>query len=79
MLANQDQGLTLSDVSRIYNMIGQNELALNCGTDRDDQTTVVSHSFLRHHSSPFAISTILDIVSSIDIRLAFWNLNITVS
>jgi hypothetical protein len=78
MLANQDQGLTLSDVSCIYNMIGQNELALNCGTDRDYETTVLSHSFLRH--TPLcAINTILDIVSSIDILLAFWNLNITFS
>jgi hypothetical protein len=55
MLETQDQGATLSDIPSIYNMIGQNKLALNCGTDRVDETTVLSHSFLRHHP-PFALS-----------------------
>ena len=37
-------------------MIGQIRLALNCGTDRDDETAVLSRSFLRH-IPPFCIST----------------------
>jgi len=63
-----DQGLTRSNVCFSSDMIGQDELALSCGTDRDEGAPpVLSHLFLRH---PFcAINNILDTVSSFDILL----------
>jgi hypothetical protein len=47
----QSQGLATNIVSSSRNVIGQYDLALKCGTDRDDETTVRSYSFLRH--TPF--------------------------
>jgi hypothetical protein len=42
-------GSCLQQCSNSVHMIGREELALKCGTGRDDETAVLSHSFLRHN------------------------------
>jgi hypothetical protein len=60
-----------------HNVIGQYDLAFKCGTDRDDETTVWSHSFFRHTPSSALINDILDTGLYTGILLAFWIQNLT--